>query len=131
MCGDLMNSPNDRRNTLNHPYALARAEAGGGVTRVPFECRSVLLKEQSAAVFGIRLRTVGIHLENFADGPWQNWYALTCGKRFQQLKLSLHTTFGHEAHFVTKTTVPGMPDFPAFHSRRKIAASLALAKDTP
>jgi hypothetical protein len=128
---DLMNAQIDRQNILNNPHALAEVKTPVGISRNSFESRSVPLKGQIADFLGISRRTVDNDLENFADEPWQNGYVLIRGKRLQQLKLSIQAIFGHEAHFVTKTTIPRMLDLLALRSRRKIAAQLALAKDNP
>lgn len=131
MSGDLINLQTDRQNILHHPDAIAAREKASGVVGIPIESRSVLLKKPVTAFLAIKPRTVDNDLENVADEPRQNGYELTRGKRLQRLKLSRQATFGHEAHFVTKTNVPGMLDFLAVRSRRKKAALLALAKDSP
>ena len=126
-----MTSQIDRQNILNNTNALAEVKTPVGISINSFECRSVPLKGQIAAFLGISRRTVGDDLENSADEPRQNGYELIRGKRLQQLQLSIQATFGHEAHFVTKTTIPRMLDFPVVRSMRKIAAQLALAKEHP
>jgi hypothetical protein len=128
---DLSDAYIDRQNILNNPYALVEVEKAAGISGIPFESCPVLLKEQVAAFFEVSTRTVDNDLENSADEPRQNGHALICGKLLQQLKLSRQVTFGHEAHFVTKTTIPRMLDFPAVRSRRQKAAQLALAKEHP
>ena len=127
----LINSQADRQNILHRPDALAAREKASGVVGIPIESRSVLLKKPVTVFLAIKPRTVDNDLENFADEPRQNGYELIRGKRLQRLKLSRQATFGHEAHFVTKNTIPRMLDFLAVRSRRKIAARLALAKDSP
>lgn len=127
----LINSQTDRQNILHHPDALAAREKGPGVVGTPIESHSVLLKKPVTAFLAIKPRTADNDLENFADEPRQSGYALVRGKLLQQLKLSRQVTFGHEAHFVTKTTIPRLLDFPAVRSMRKIAAQLALAKEHP
>ncbi len=131
MSKDLVNSQTDRQSILHRPDALAAREKASGVVGIPIKSRSVLPKKQVAAFLVIKPRTVDQKLKNFADEPLQNGYALIRCKLLQQLKLSRQATFGHEAHFVTKTTVPGMLDFLALRSSRKIAAQLALAKEHP
>lgn len=131
MSKDLVNSQTDRQSILHRPDALAAREKAFGVVGIPIESRSVLPEKQVAAFLAIKPRTVDSDLENFADEPRQNGYALIRGKRLQQLKLSIQATFGHEAHFVTKTTIPRGLDLLALRSRRKKAARLALAKDNP
>lgn len=63
MSKNLANSAVDRQNVLNSPYALAEIEKAAGVSGIPFEGRTVLLKEQVAAFFEVTTRTV----ENYID----------------------------------------------------------------
>ena len=53
MSKDLTNSAVDRQNILNNPYALAEIEKAAGLRGIPFEGKTVVLKEQVAAC-GIR-----------------------------------------------------------------------------
>lgn len=131
MSKDLTNSQIDRQNILSNPCALAEVETPVGINGNSFESRSVLPEKQVAAFLAIKPRTVDNDLKNVADEPRQNGYALIRRKRLQQLKVSRQATFGHEAHFVTKTAIPRMLDLLALRSRRKKAAKLALAKDNP
>lgn len=131
MSKDLVNSQTDRQSILHRPDALAAREKAFGVVGIPIESRSVLPEKQVAAFRAIKPRTVDNDHKNVADEPRQNGYALIRRKRLQQLKVSRQVTFGHEAHFVTKTTIPRLLDFPAVGSRRKKAARLALAKEHP
>ncbi|MDD2710201.1 MAG: DNA-binding protein [Verrucomicrobiae bacterium] len=114
MSKDLTNSAIDRQNILNNPYALAEIEKAAGIRGIPFESKTVVLKEQVAAFFEVTTRTVDNYLEKFSDELRQNGYELLKGKRLQDCKLAIQTAFGHEASFVTKTTVLGVFDFRAF-----------------
>ncbi|MEN9634151.1 MAG: hypothetical protein RL077_2555 [Verrucomicrobiota bacterium] len=114
MSKDLTNSAVDRQNILNNPYALAEIEKAAGIRGIPFEGKTVVLKEQVAAFFEVTTRTVDNYLEKFSDELRQNGYELLKGKRLQDCKLAIQATFGHEADFVTKTTVLGVFDFRAF-----------------
>jgi len=114
MSKDLTNSAVDRQNILNNPYALAEIEQAAGVRGIPFEGKTVVLKDQVAAFFEVTPRTVDNYLEKFSKELRQNGYELLKGKRLQDCKLAIQATFGHEAVFVTKTTVLGVFDFRAF-----------------
>ena len=114
MSKDLTNSAIDRQNILNNPYALAEIEKAAGIRGIPFEGKTVVLKEQVATFFEVTSRTVDNYLEKFSDELRQNGYELLKGKRLQDCKLAIQATFGHEADFVTKTTVLGVFDFRAF-----------------
>ncbi len=116
---------------MNNPNALAAREVAYVAAGMPIKSRFVLPHEEAAAFFGLTPRAVDNDLHKSTDEPRQNGYELIRGKRLQQLKLSRQATFGHEAHFVTKTTIPRMLDLLALRSRRKIAAQLALAKEHP
>lgn len=114
MSKDLTNSAVDRQNILNNPYALAEIEKAAGIRGIPFEGKTVVLKEQVASFFEVTTRTVDNYLEKFGEELRQNGYELLKGKRLQDCKLAIRATFGHEADFVTKTTVLGVFDFRAF-----------------
>lgn len=66
MSKDLTNSPLDRQNILNNPYALAEIEKAAGVRGIPFEGKTVVLKEQVATFFELTLRTVENYLQQNA-----------------------------------------------------------------
>ena len=53
MPNDLTNSPVDRQNILNNPYAVAEIEKAVGIRGIPFEGRSVVLKHQVARFFAV------------------------------------------------------------------------------
>ena len=58
MSKDLTNSAIDRQNILNNPYALVEIEKAAGIQGIPFEDKTVLLKEQLAAFFEVTPRTI-------------------------------------------------------------------------
>ena len=49
MTKDLTNSSIHRQNILNNPYALQEIEKATRISGIPFEGKSVVLKEQVAA----------------------------------------------------------------------------------
>ncbi|TFH36111.1 MAG: DNA-binding protein [Anaerolineales bacterium] len=114
MAKDLTNSAIDRQNILNNSYALAEIEKAAGIRGIPFEGKTVVLKEQVALFFEVTPRTIDNYLERFSAELRQNGYELLRGNRLQDCKLAIQTAFGHEADFVTKTTVLGVFDFRAF-----------------
>jgi hypothetical protein len=114
MAKDLTNSAIDRQNILNNPYALAEIEKAAGIRGIPFEGKTVVLKEQVASFFEVTPRTVDNYIERFSEELRQNGYELLRGNRLQDCKLAIQAVFGHEADFVTKTTVLGVFDFRAF-----------------
>jgi hypothetical protein len=114
MSKDLTTSEIDRQNILNNPYALAEIEKAAGIQGVLFEGRTVLLKEQVASFFEVTPRTVDNYLEKNGEELRKNGYAILKGKSLKSFKLSIKDALGHEADFVTKTTVLGVFDFRAF-----------------
>jgi hypothetical protein len=114
MSKDLTNSAVDRQNILNNPYAIAEIEKAAGIRGIPFEGKTVVLKEQVASFFEVTSRTVDNYLEKYSEELRQNGYEILRGERLQECKLAIRTEFGHEANFVTKTTVLGVFDFRAF-----------------
>ena len=63
MSKDLTNSAVDRQNILNNPYALAEIEKAAGVQGIPFEGKTVVLKEQVAEFFEVTSRTIDNYIE--------------------------------------------------------------------
>ncbi|PTQ78077.1 hypothetical protein C8R26_10458 [Nitrosomonas oligotropha] len=114
MSKDLTNSSIDRQNILNNPYAVAEIEKAAGIQGIPFEGKTVLLKEQVATFFEVTARTIDNYIEKFSDELRQNGYEVLRGNRLKQLKLSLSSQSDHEIDFVTKTTALGVFDFRSF-----------------
>jgi hypothetical protein len=114
MSKDLTNSAIDRQNILNNPYAIAEIEKAAGIQGIPFEGKTVVLKEQVADFFEVTPRTIDNYIEKFGDELRQNGYEVLRGNRLKQLKLSLGSQSGHEIDFVTKTTALGVFDFRSF-----------------
>lgn len=111
---DLTVSVVDRQNILNNPYALQEIEKAAHIQGIPFEGRSVVLKEQVAEFFEVTTRTIDNYIEKNGDELRQNGYEVLRGKRLKDLKLSITENVGDEIDFVTKTTVLGVFDFRAF-----------------
>ena len=113
---DLTNSSIDRQNILNNPYAVSEIERAAGIRGIPFEGKTVVLKEQVAAFFEVSLRTVENYLEQNAEELAQNGYEVLSGKRLQQLKLAIRDLDVPETDFgtITKTSQLGILDFRAF-----------------
>jgi hypothetical protein len=114
MSQDLTNSSTQRQNILNNPFALQEIEKATHIQGIPFEGRSVVLKEQVAAFFEVTPRTVDNYLEKFGDELRRNGYEVLRGKRLKELKKAISESGANETDFVTKTTVLGIFDFRAF-----------------
>jgi DNA-binding NtrC family response regulator len=67
MAKDLTTSSIDRQNILNNPYALAEIEKAAGIRGIPFEGKTVVLKEQVAEFFDVTPRTVENYVERHAE----------------------------------------------------------------
>jgi len=100
MSKDLTNSALDRQNILNNPYALAEIEKAAGIRVIPFEGKTVVLKDQVAAFFEVTPRTVDNYLEQNAEELARNGYEVISGKRLQALKLAIRGMDDHETNFV-------------------------------
>lgn len=87
MSKDLTTSAIDRQNILNNPYALAEIEKAAGIRGIPFEGKTVVLKEQVASFFEVTLRTVENYLEHNAEELARNGYEVLKGNRLKTLKL--------------------------------------------
>ena len=116
MSKDLTNSSVDRQNILNNPYALAEIEKAAGIRGIPFEGKTVVLKEQVAAFFEVTVRTVENYLEQNAEELARNGYEVVSGNRLKVLKLAMHGVDDPETDFgiIAKTARLGVLDFRAF-----------------
>jgi hypothetical protein len=65
MSKDLTNSSVHRQNILNNPYALQEIEKATRISGIPFEGKTVVLKEQVADFFEVTPRTVDNYIENY------------------------------------------------------------------
>lgn len=113
---DLTVSQIDRQNILNNPYALQEIEKAAGIRGIPFEGKTVVLKEQVASFFEVTLRTVENYLEQNAEELAQNGYEVLKGNRLKAMKLSLKAMSDPETDFgiTGKTVRLGVFDFRAF-----------------
>ena len=116
MSKDLTNSAVDRQNILNNPYALSEIEKAAGIRGIPFEGKTVVLKEQVAAFFEVTVRTVENYLEQNAEELVQNGYEVLKGKRLQELKLAIQGLDDPETDFGNISKAPQLAafDFRAF-----------------
>lgn len=113
---DLTTSEIDRQNILNNRYALAEIEKAAGIQGIPFEGKTVVLKEQVAAFFEVTPRTVDNYLEKFGPELARNGYVVLKGNRLKTMKLAIQARDVHEADFVNISKVPqlGVFDIRAF-----------------
>lgn len=116
MSKDLTTSGIDRQNILNNPYALAEIEKAAGIQGIPFEGKTVVLKEQAAAFFEVTVRTVENYLERNAEELTRNGYEVVSGNRLKALKLAITALDDPETDFgiISKTARLGVLDFRAF-----------------
>lgn len=127
---DLTNSPIDRQNILNNPYALAEIEKAAGIQGIVFEGKTVVLKEQVAAFFEVTLRTVENYLEQNAEELAKNGYEVLKGKRLKALKEIVHGMDVPEADFgnIAKAPQLGVFDFRAFLNLAMLVSESERAK---
>jgi hypothetical protein len=113
---DLTTSELDRQNILNNPYALAEIEKATGIQGIPFEGKTVVLKEQVASFFEVTPRTVDNYLEKNASELQKNGYEVLKGNRLKEIKLAIQSSDVNETDFVNinKTPQLGIFDFRAF-----------------
>ncbi len=113
---DLTNSEIDRQNILNNPYALSEIEKAAGIQGIPFEGKTVVLKEQVAAFFEVTVRTVENYLEAHPEELGRNGYEVVRGKRLKALKLAILEGDVPEIDFGNLKATPqlGVFDFRAF-----------------
>ena len=106
MSKNLTTSEVDRQNILNNPYALAEIEKATGIQGIPFEGRTVVIKEQVASFFEVTPRTVDNYLEKFAPELERNGYEVLRGKRLKSLKLAIQELDVNETNFVNISKTP-------------------------
>lgn len=130
MSKDLTNSPVDRQNILNNPYALAEIEKAAGIQGIPFEGKTVVLKEQVAAFFEVTLRTVENYLEQHAQELSQNGYEVLRGNRLKSFKEMIKRLDVTETDFgnIAKTPQLGIFDFRAFLNLAMLVSESERAK---
>lgn len=116
MSNDLTNSVVHRQNILNNPYALQEIEKATHITGIPFEGKTVVLKEQLADFFEVTPRTIDNYIENFSDELRGNGYEVIKGNRLKLLKSTIKEQDVHEIYFanIAKTPQLGVFSFRAF-----------------
>ncbi len=127
---DLTTSAVDRQNVLNNPYALAEIERAAGIQGIPFEGKTVVLKEQVAAFFEVTVRTVENYLEQNAVELARNGYEVLKGERLRSLKGSIQALDVPETDFgnISKTPQLGVFDFRAFLNLAMLVSESDRAK---
>ena len=112
---DLTVSQVDRQNILNNPYALQEIEKATRITGIPFEGKTVVLKEQVSAFFEVTPRTIDNYIDKFSDELRQNGYEVLRGNRLKTFKVSVREQGVNETDFVNiKVPQLGVFDFRAF-----------------
>lgn len=114
MAKDLTNSPVDRQNILNNPYALSEIQKATHIQGVMFEGSTRLIKEQIARFFEVDIRTIERYLEQYVDELGQNGYEVIRGKRLKSFKLASEEQFVPDINVGNKTPQIGVFDFRAF-----------------
>ncbi len=127
---DLTTSAVDRQNVLNNPYALAEIERAAGIQGIPFEGKTVVLKEQVAAFFEVTVRTVENYLEQNSDELSRNGYEVLKGARLRGLKDAIASLDVPETDFgnISKTPQLGVFDFRAFLNLAMLVSESERAK---
>jgi hypothetical protein len=116
MSKDLTNSALHRQNILNNPYALQEIEKATHITGIPFEGKTVVLKEQVADFFEVTLRTVENYLSQYEAELVRNGYEVIKGNRLKSFKSALKEMDVPEIYFgnIAKSPQLGILDFRAF-----------------
>jgi hypothetical protein len=112
---DLTVSQVDRQNILNNPYAIQEIEKATRIQGIPFEGKTIVLKDQVAKFFEVSSRTIDNYIEQYSEELRQNGYEVLRGNRLKQLKLTLSEQDVDETVFVNiKAPAVGVFDFRAF-----------------
>ena len=110
------NSSIERQNILNNKYAIEAISNEMALNTIPFEGKSVLLKEQVAKFFEVSTRTIDNYLSEFDSELQKNGYELLEGKKLATIKLAIKGMDDHEIDFaiINKSARLGIFDFRAF-----------------
>ena len=116
MSKDLTNSAIHRQNILNNPYALQEIERATSIKGIPFEGKTVVLKEQVASFFGVTPRTIENYLSSHEEELVNNGYEIIKGKRLKLLKIAMKSSYVPEICFgnIVKSPQLAIFDFRAF-----------------
>ena len=113
---DLTVSTVDRQNILNNPFAIREIEKAVHIKGIPFEGKTVVLKEQVASFFEVTTRTIENYLKSHEAELIQSGYEVLKGKRLKILKESISTLDVPETYFgnISKSPQLGAFGFRAF-----------------
>jgi hypothetical protein len=114
MAKDLTNSPVDRQNILNNPYAVTEIQKATHLTSIQFEGAERLTKEQISTFFEVDARTIERYLEKYGDELGRNGYEVIRGNRLKSFKKAVKDQFVPDIHVGSKTTQLGIFDFRVF-----------------
>jgi len=115
MSKNLTNSSIDRQNILNNPYALQEIEKATQIQGIPFEEKTIVLKEQVAVFFEVTPRTIENYIKKYGEELRQNGYEVLRGKRLKTLKLAISGMDVNETDFVNiRAPMIGVFDFRSF-----------------
>lgn len=116
MVKDLTNSNIDRQNILNNDYAIVEIEKATKIKGIPFEGRTVVLKEQVAEFFGVTTRTIEDYIEKHNEELTKNGYVVLSGNSLKNLKNIILEQNDPEVDFGNIKMAPkiGIFDFKAF-----------------
>ena len=116
MSKDLTSSSVHRQNILNNPYALQEIEKATRIAGIPFEGKTVVLKEQVADFFEVTIRTVENYLSQHEDELVRNGYEVIKDKRLKLLKSVIKKSDVPEIYFgnIAKSPQLAIFDFRAF-----------------
>lgn len=94
---------------------MQEIEKATRIKGIPFEGKTVVLKEQISVFFEVTPRTIDNYIEKFGEELRQNGYEVIRGKRLKEFKKSVVTRHVNETDFVNiKVPQLGIFDFRAF-----------------
>ena len=113
---DLTVSRVDRQNILNNQFAIMEIKKATNIQGIPFEKRTVVLKEQVASFFEVSTRTIENYLSSYEVELSQNGYEILKGNRLKKLKKMILTQDVPEIDFgnISKSPRLGVFDFRTF-----------------
>ena len=94
---------------------MQEIERATRIKGIPFEGKTVVLKEQVSAFFEVTLRTIENYLGKYGEELAQNGYEVLKGNRLKKLKFTISESDVPETDFgnITKAPQLGIFDFRA------------------
>ena len=110
----LANSPLDRQNILNNPFAVNEIQKATGFTGIIFDKEIRYTIKQVSRIFETDERTVKRYLDKYPDELKSNGYLVLRGKKLKEFKLVANKLHDSDMNVPIKANSLGVFNFRAF-----------------